>query len=124
MLKDIESSKENLIVITGSFWNWKVDFDDLAKNIDVFVRVMLDKEERLKRLTKRSIERHGERIKKGNDMHESFKNGLEWSAKFEDGDLNVRSLATCKYYEEKYRKEPIIINSINSVEDNVKKIIK
>ena len=122
MLHDIVNSKEDIIVITGSFWNWKVDFDELAKNIDIFVRVMLDKEERLKRLRKRAEERHGDRIKEGNDMYEEYIHGIEWSSKFEDGDLNVRSLATCKFYEQKYNKTPIIIDSMNSVEDNVKLI--
>lgn len=119
MLNDIKNSKSNLVVITGSFWNWDYDYSELITYIDKFVRVMLDKNIRLERLQKREEERYGDRIKQGGDLYTKHTEFIKWASFYDEGDLTTRSLASHIYFEEKYNVKPIILDSKNDIEYNL-----
>lgn len=123
MLKDIKEANSNLVVITGSFWNWDYDYSELINYIDKFVRVMLDKNIRLERLQKREEARYGDRIKEGGDLYNKHTEFIKWASFYDDGDLSTRSLASHKYFEEKYNVTPIIIDSKNEIEYNLSCIL-
>ena len=123
MLKDVKEANTSLVVITGSFWNWDYDYSELITYIDKFVRVMLDKNIRLERLQKREEARYGDRIKEGGDLYNKHTEFIKWASFYDDGDLSTRSLASHKYFEEKYNVAPIIIDSKNDIECNIKSIL-
>lgn len=119
MMKDIKKSDKEIIVITGSFWNWQCDYSELLKYIDIYVRIMLDTNVRMKRLQKRERERYGARIEKGGDLYKINKQRLKWAESYETAGLETRSLKAHKNYEKTYNINPIIIDSKNTVEDNI-----
>lgn len=119
MLKDIKEANTNLVVITGSFWNWDCDYSELVSYIDKYVRVMLDKNIRLERLQKREESRYGDKIKKGGDLYNKHTEFIKWASFYDEGDLSTRSLASHKYFENKYNIIPVIIDSKNDIEYNM-----
>lgn len=123
MLKDVKEANTSLVVITGSFWNWDYDYSELITYIDKFVRVMLDKNIRLERLQRREEERYGDRIKEGGDLYNKHTEFIKWASFYDDGDLSTRSLASHKYFEERYNVAPIIIDSKNDIECNLSCIL-
>ncbi len=124
MINDIKSCKSNFMVITGSFWNWKCDYSELIDYIDYYVRIVLNHNIRMERLLKREKERYGSRIDLGGDLYEVNKQRIEWANNYDNGGIEIRSLKSHMYYEEIYHIKPIIIDSANSVNENVKTIKK
>lgn len=120
MINDIKKSDKDIIVITGSFWNWKCDYQELLSYIDCYVRVMLDTNIRMERLRKREKERYGDRIEENGDLYEVNKQRLKWAEDYETGGLEMRSLKAHINYEKTYHINPIIVDSKNTVEFNLK----
>ncbi|MBR2744604.1 MAG: AAA family ATPase [Clostridia bacterium] len=124
MICDIKKCKKDLIIITGSFWNWKCDYKWLIDHIDYYIRVMLDPEIRMQRLEQREKDRYGSRIEIGGDLYEINKKRMEWAREYDNGGLDMRSLKSNIYFENMYKINPIIVNSINTVDENTSSIIK
>jgi len=118
MLDDIKKSDKD-IIITGSFWNWKCDYQELLTYIDIYVRVMLDQKIRMERLKEREKQRYGARIEKGGDLYEENKKRLKWAEEYDTGGIEMRSLKAHINYEKKYKIKPIIVDSKNTVEFNI-----
>ena len=59
-------------------------------------------------------------IMKHDNKHTEF---IKWASFYDDGDLSTRSLASHKYFEERYNVTPIIIDSKNDIECNIKSIL-
>lgn len=123
MFNDIKQCSKQIIVITGSFWNWECEYSDLIKCIDLYVRVMLNHDIRMDRLVKREKKRYGNRIESGGDLYEVNKERIEWANKYDEGGIEMRSLKAHKYYEKLYNVNPIIVNSENTVDENVNKLM-
>ena len=122
MLNDIKACKSNLIVITGSFWNWKCDYSELLEYIDYYIRMVLNHDVRMQRLEKREKERYGNRIEEGGDLFEVNKQRIEWASSYDTGGIEGRSLKAHVHYEEMYNVKPLLIDSTYSVKENLKKI--
>lgn len=123
MYESIIKSDKTGVAITGSFWNWNTDYKFLVDQIDVFVRVMLDQNIRIERLIRRETQRYGDRIKENGDMYEKHNEFIKWAKKYDDGDLTTRSLKSHLYYEEKFKIKPIVVDSKNSVQENLEIIL-
>ena len=119
LINDLKEADKN-VVITGSFWNWKCNYEELISYIDYFIRVSLDPKIRYDRLLKREKERfeksNPEKLKK--IIEDDFK----WSMSYETGGLDQRSLKSNIYLENKYNIKPILIDNINSVDESVRTI--
>lgn len=124
MMEDIRNCDKNIIIITGSFWNWQCDYKEIITYIDCYVRVMLDTKIRMNRLRKREKERYGERIEEGGDLYEINRQRLKWAEDYEKGGLEMRSLKAHMNYERLYNVTPLIIDSRNNVEYNVELLEK
>ena len=124
MIKDIKACESDLIVITGSFWNWKCDYLELIDYIDYYIRIVLDHDIRMERLLIREKERYGSRIDVGGDLYEVNKQRIEWANNYDSGGIEIRSLKSHIYYEEMYNIKPIIVDSAYTVNQNIKKLKK
>jgi adenylate kinase family enzyme len=81
-------SKNNSLVLSGSAIKWG---DFIKEYLDIIILKYLDQENRIKRLMAREIERYGNRINPGNDMHEIHKEFIAWNKKYETGGMDMRS---------------------------------
>ena len=89
-------------VLSGSMLDWG---DFLLPEIDIIIYKYVSQELRINRLKKREKERHGDRLKSGNDMHSLHLDFIKWASGYETGGLEMRSrkseevwmnLASCK----------------------------
>ena len=119
MINDMKKTEKNGIVITGNFWNWNVDYNELLKYIDLYVRMILKPEIRIQRLKKREHDRFGEEILPGGSRYEEHKEFIEWAKQYDYADASVRSLKAHEYFEEKYNIQPILLDSENTIEENL-----
>lgn len=76
-------------VLSGSQDSWSAPFEELYTEI-VFLYVPTDV--RLDRIKAREQKAWGSRILPGGDMHENHKKFLDWSAQYDQGNENGRSL--------------------------------
>lgn len=88
MKKDILQSEK--VVISGSLVDWG---DELIPYFTLAIRVVTDKNIRIKRLKDREKEHFGSRIEIGGDMYKTHMEFIEWAASYDMGDLNMRSKA-------------------------------
>lgn len=118
ILEDMKKTEKNGIVITGSFWNWKSNYEEILSYIDVYSRVFLNPEIRIQRLEEREYSRFGKEILPGGSLYEKHKNFIKWAKEYDTGDISVRSLKAHEYYEKKYNINPILLDSTNTIEYN------
>ena len=76
-------------VLSGSLCSWG---EALIPTFSHAVFLRLDDAERMHRLRQREVQRYGERIEPGGDMHAQSQEFLQWAAGYEQGDLQTRSL--------------------------------
>ncbi|WP_277373060.1 AAA family ATPase [Pseudomonas sp. AA-38] len=76
-------------VLSGSLCSWG---EALIPSFSHALFLRLDDAERMQRLQQREVQRYGERIQPGGDMHEQSLAFLHWAAGYEQGDLQTRSL--------------------------------
>ena len=89
MNADIDAAEKGA-VISGSLTGWG---DPLIPRFTLAVRVVTDTATRLERLRQREYARFGERIREGGDMHAEHEAFLAWAARYDAGDVNMRSKA-------------------------------
>jgi adenylate kinase family enzyme len=75
-------------ILSGSMLKWG---DFLIPEFDIIIYKYLEPEERIRRLIKREKEHFGDRIEKGNDMHEIYNEFIEWAKTYETGGMDSRS---------------------------------
>lgn len=86
LTKDLD--REPSWVLSGSLVKWGESLQDRFTHI---VFLSLPSEIRLARIRKRELERFGERIEVGGDMHQQHLDFIEWEKKYDEGGLEVRS---------------------------------
>lgn len=119
MNKDISQSDK--IVISGSFVDWG---DELIPYLTLAIRVVTDKEVRIKRLKEREKEHFGSRIEPGGDMYENHMEFLAWAAAYETGDISMRSKAKHDEWEKLLLCKKITVNGEDSLEHNLEIVKK
>jgi adenylate kinase family enzyme len=78
-------------VLSGSLCGWG---DPLIPRFELVVFLLVPTGVRLARLTRRETAEFGaEAIEPEGRMYENFKTFIEWAASYDDGDLDMRSLA-------------------------------
>lgn len=75
-------------VLSGSLCSWG---EALIPSFSHAVFLRLDDAERMRRLRQREVQRYGERIEPGGDMHAQSQAFLAWAAGYEQGGLQTRS---------------------------------
>jgi adenylate kinase family enzyme len=75
-------------VLSGSLVNWDYDF---TREFDLVVFLSVPTVLRLERIKKRELEKHGDRILPGGDMYEKHQIFLNYTKKYDTGDLTIRS---------------------------------
>lgn len=86
--QDIENNEN--VVLSGSLTEWG---DVLIPLFTLAVRVQTDTNTRLERLAAREYRRFKERIREGGDMHKAHLEFLDWAARYDEGDIHMRSRA-------------------------------
>lgn len=75
-------------VISGSLVNI---YDELKKDISIFIYMNLDIETRIKRINQRELKRFGGRILEGGDLYEKHQAFLQWVSDYEHNPETIRS---------------------------------
>lgn len=75
-------------VLSGALCGWG---DVMVPRFEAVIFTSLDDATRLGRLRAREHERYGARIDEGGDLREHHLAFMTWAARYEDGDLSVRS---------------------------------
>ncbi len=86
MKRDIENAGN--VVLSGSLTEWG---DELIPLFTLAVRVNTETNIRIERLKAREFARFGDRIREGGDMHKAHLEFLDWAARYDDGDGEMRS---------------------------------
>ena len=77
-------------VLSGSLVDWSEEIEPLFTHI---IFISLDQEIRLQRIAERERIRYGARIEAGGDMCEQSKEFLDYAARYESGDMDIRTRA-------------------------------
>jgi len=86
MLEAIEENPK--CVISGSLCGWG---DIFIPRFDLVIYIYTASDIRKERLISREYKRHGERIRRGGDMHNTHINFIEWAMAYDTTDINTRS---------------------------------
>lgn len=122
MKKDI--SRSDKVVISGSLVDWG---DELIPLFTLAIRVVTDKDVRIRRLKEREKVHFGSRIEPGGDMYENHLEFMEWAAAYDNGDVNMRSKTKHDEWQKLLRCKQIVVNGEDDLNDNleiVKEIIQ
>ena len=89
MNADIDTADRG-VVVSGSLTGWG---DALIPRFTHVIRLITPTEVRIERLRRREYAHFGERIREGGDMHHNHLAFLEWAARYDTGDITMRSKA-------------------------------
>lgn len=118
MKKDILQAEK--VVISGSLVDWG---DDLIQYFTLTVRVVTDKNVRIRRLREREKKHFGSRIEMGGDMYENHVEFIEWASAYDTGDIDMRSKAEHDQWQKLLICKQITVNGEDDLKYNLK-IIK
>ena len=116
---DFEKHKN--CVLSGALCGWG---DALIDDFTLAVRVVTPTDERIRRLKEREHRKFGERIDEGGDRYESHLEFLQWAARYDEGDLSIRSKMEHDLWEQKLPCKKLTVDGTLSFEENVEKILK
>lgn len=85
-----DMAKTDKCVITGSLCGWG---DIFMLSFDLVVYIETPTDIRINRIKQRELERFGNRILPGGDMHEEHVEFIEWAKTYDNGGLDSRSRA-------------------------------
>ena len=108
-------------VLTGWGKGWVYP---LIPEFTLAVRLILEPSLRLERLEARERANFGSRIDPGGDMHENHREFMAWAARFDTGGLDMRSRASLDAWQARMACQVLTLDSANSVEDNLAKVIR
>ena len=89
MNADIDAADPG-VVISGSLTGWG---DELIPRFTHVIRLTTPTEVRIDRLKAREYARFGDRICEGGDMYQAHLEFLDWAARYDTGDITMRSKA-------------------------------
>jgi len=105
-------------VLSGSMLGWSEPFVSL---LDLAIFVYTPTDIRIERLKKREREDFGERILEGGDMHTVFHDFIEWSATYDAGDRNGRSLARHEEWIKTLPCPVLRVDGARAIEENIER---
>ena len=108
-------------VLSGALCGWG---DALISDFTLAVRVVTPTDERIRRLKEREHKKFGSRIEEGGDRYEAHLAFLEWAAKYDTGDLSIRSKAEHDLWSEKLPCKTLTVDGTLPFEENVRKILE
>lgn len=117
MKRDIKA--HDAVVITGSLVDWG---DELIPYFDLAIRVVTDQSVRLERIHMREKERFGPRIETGGDMFEQHVEFMNWAAKYDTGDVSMRSKANHDEWQKRLMCRQIEVDGGKPMEEIMKAI--
>ncbi len=117
MREDIE--KYDKIVISGSLVNWG---NELIPFFSLAVRLVTDTDIRIARLKEREKRKFGSRIEKGGDMYQNHLEFIEWAAKYDNGDINMRSKAQHDEWQKLLKCKQIVLNGTDNLDYNLQQV--
>ena len=120
MNADIDAAEKGA-VISGSLTGWG---DPLIPRFTLAVRVVTDTATRLERLRQREYARFGERIREGGDMHAEHEAFLAWAARYDAGDVNMRSKACHDAWQEALPCRVITVDGTAPLESSVSRVLQ
>lgn len=119
MKKDIFQTDK--VVISGSLVDWG---DELIPYFTLTIRVVTDKEVRIKRLKEREKEHFGSRIEPDGDMYKTNKEFIDWATAYDTGDVNMRSKAKHDEWQKLLQCKQIIVNGEEDLNYNLELVKK
>ncbi|MGN1021594.1 MAG: MazG nucleotide pyrophosphohydrolase domain-containing protein [Aristaeellaceae bacterium] len=119
MKQDMEAAEN--VVISGSLVDWG---DGLIPFFTLCVRTVVEPSVRLERLYQRELDRFGERILPGGDMHEENQKFLQWARGYDDGPVTTRSRALHDQWQQKLRCPCVTVDTTGRLEDAMAMILK
>lgn len=117
MREDI--GKYDKIVISGSLVNWG---NELIPFFSLAVRLVTDTDIRIARLKEREKRKFGSRIEKGGDMYQNHLEFIEWAAKYDNGDINMRSKAQHDEWQKLLKCKQIVLNGTDNLAYNLQQV--
>lgn len=103
-------------VISGSLTGWG---DVLMPRFTLAVRVVTPTAVRLERIRAREYARFGERIREGGDMYRVHTDFLDWAARYDTGDVTMRSKACHDAWQQMLSCPVIAVDGTAATDENV-----
>lgn len=119
MRQDI-AQHEN-VVISGSLTDWG---DGLIPTFTLAIRLETNPALRLERIRQRERSRFGSRIDPGGDMFKTHQAFLEWAARYDTGDPEIRSRVKHDQWQTLLSCPVLRLNGGNSLEENQNKVLR
>lgn len=120
MNRDIDNAP-NGVVLSGSLVDWG---DPLMERFTLAVRLVTDTEIRVKRLRAREYAQFGESIRPGGSRYEEHEAFVAWAARYDEGDIHMRSRANHDAWQRKLRCPLMVLDGADKVEENVAAVIQ
>lgn len=120
MNRDIDAAPHG-VVLSGSLVDWG---DPLLGRFTLAVRLVTDTELRVKRLRAREYAQFGESIRPGGSRYEEHEAFLAWAARYDTGDIHMRSRANHDAWQRKLACPLLVLNGADRVEENVALVIQ
>ena len=117
IMRDIEEHEN--AVLSGSLTEWG---DVLMPFFTLAVRVETETSVRIERLKARESARFADRIREGGDMHKEHLNFLAWAARYDEGDMSMRSRSHHDAWQKKLSCPVLTLDGANDPEDNFSKV--
>lgn len=103
-------------VISGALDGWG---DSLIPLFTLAVRLVTNKNTRIERLKARELQKFGSRIMPGGDMYENHIEFLDWAARYDTGDMDMRSKARHDEWEKKLTCRRLRLNGERDLKENL-----
>jgi adenylate kinase family enzyme len=117
LLVDMEG--DDSWVLSGSVLKWG---DSLIPLFTLAIFITLPEQIRLGRLQAREVERYGQRIQPGGDMHTSSQEFLAWASSYDTAGLETRSLLSHQTWMKRLECPILQLESTQSIDVLVEKV--
>ena len=117
MMADID--KYDKVVISGSLTDWG---DVLIPYFTLAIRIEVDTETRVERIKAREQKRFGSRIAPGGDMYQGHIEFLEWTRRYDEGGLDMRSKAKHDEWQKLLPCDILQLDGKESIEAKLEKV--
>ena len=111
--QDIENNEN--VVLSGSLTEWG---DGLIPLFTLAVRLETDTNTRLERLAAREYRRFKDRIREDGDMHKAHLEFLDWAARYDEGDIHMRSRAHHDLWQKRLMCPLLMLDGADELDEN------
>lgn len=118
MQKDIDELGN--VVIAGSATGWG---DFLLPQISLAIRLVVPTDIRIERIKQREFLRFGDRIRPGGDMYDQHQAFLEWTSKYDDGGLDIRSKAQHDEWQKRLTCDLLVLDGTKPINELVDEVL-